>query len=163
MSSRFSSLFGCTRRILLETGNAGKFDRGPRFPCLTPNPTSIKNSPMTNISNLSTTQLRQVLTIKEQIEALQSQIDSIAAEGGEGEAPSPSAIEAPKKHRRSAATRARMAAAQQARWAKIKGTDATDSKPAKKKRRLSAAGRAAIAAAAKARWARVRAERNTTL
>jgi hypothetical protein len=56
-----------------------------------------------------------------------------------------------------------MAAAQQARWAKIKGTDATDSKPAKKKRRLSAAGRAAIAAAAKARWARVRAERNTTL
>lgn len=53
--------------------------------------------------------------------------------------------------------RARMAAAQQARWAKIKGTGATDSRPAKKgKRRLSAAGRAAISAAAKARWARQR-------
>ena len=118
---------------------------------------------MTNISNLSTTQLRQVLTIKEQIEALQSQIDSIAAEGGEGEAPSPSAIEAPKKHRRSAETRARMAAAQQARWAKIKGTDATDSKPAKKDWRSSPAVRAKLSAEAKARWAKARAEGKTRL
>ena len=50
-----------------------------------------------------------------------------------------------------------MAAAQQARWAKIKGPGATDFKPAKRgKRRISAAGRAAMSAAGKARWAKVK-------
>ncbi len=62
----------------------------------------------------------------------------------------------------SAATKAKMAAAQKARWAKLKGgakpAAATASAPApKKKRKMSAAGRAAIVAAAKARWARVNA------
>ena len=32
---------------------------------------------MTNITNLTTTQLNQIIAIKEQIEALQSQIESI--------------------------------------------------------------------------------------
>jgi hypothetical protein len=50
----------------------------------------------------------------------------------------------------SAAGKARMAAAQRARWATVKGQ-------AKPKRKLSAAGRAAIAAAQKARWAKIRA------
>jgi hypothetical protein len=50
----------------------------------------------------------------------------------------------------SAAGKARMAAAQKARWARVKGQ-------AKPKRKLSAAGRAAIAAAQKARWAKIRA------
>jgi hypothetical protein len=112
---------------------------------------------MTNITNLTTTQLRTIIAIKEQIEALQGQIDSVA---GGGEIPIPAAEEAPRKRRRSAAVRARMAAAQQARWAKIKGEAAADSEPSKPakraKRRLSAAGRAAISAAAKARWARMR-------
>jgi hypothetical protein len=49
----------------------------------------------------------------------------------------------------SAAGKARMAAAQRARWAKAKGKT--------KKRKLSAAGRAAIGAAQKARWAKLRA------
>jgi len=50
-----------------------------------------------------------------------------------------------------------MAAAQQARWAKIKETGAMDFKPAKRgKRRISAAGRAAMSAAGKARWAKVK-------
>jgi hypothetical protein len=94
-----------------------------------------------NITELTTTQLRQILAIKEQMETLQSEIDSIAG----GEVPTPADEEFPKKRRRSAAVRARMAAAQQARWAKIKGTVATDFKPAKRgKRRISAAGRAAI-------------------
>jgi hypothetical protein len=113
-----------------------------------------------NIANLTTSQLTQIIAIKEQIEELQSQIESIA--GGDG--PIASALKAPKKHRRSAATRARMAAAQRARWAKINGTEATDSKPPKKgKRRMSKAGRAAISAAAKARWAKARAEGRKTL
>ena len=68
----------------------------------------------------------------------------------------------------SAATKAKMAAAQKARWAKKKGTaDATKavvpatpstSAPApKKKRKMSAAGKANIRAAVKARWAKVEA------
>ncbi len=58
----------------------------------------------------------------------------------------------------SAATKAKMRAAQQARWAKIKGAAPAPAATAKKARRkLSAAGRAAIVAAAKARWAKVNA------
>jgi len=53
----------------------------------------------------------------------------------------------------SAAARARIAAAQRARWAKQK--QATASKPA---RRISRAGRQRIAAAQRARWAKVRAQ-----
>ena len=108
---------------------------------------------MTKLTDLTTTQLRQIIALKEQMETLQSEIDSIAG----GEVPTPADEEFPKKRRRSAAVRARMAAAQQARWAKIKGTGATDFKPAKRgKRRISAAGRAAMSAAGKARWAKVK-------
>ncbi len=66
----------------------------------------------------------------------------------------------------SAATKAKMAAAQKARWAKLKGkaavvaasTTTSPSVPApKRKRKMSAAGRAAIIAATKARWAKIRA------
>ncbi len=52
----------------------------------------------------------------------------------------------------SAVVRARMAAAQRARWAKIKL-----SKPAKAQRRMSAAARNRIAAAQRARWAKLKA------
>ena len=63
----------------------------------------------------------------------------------------------------SAATKAKMAAAQKARWAKLKGkttipATASPSAPAvKKKRKMSAAGKANIRAAVKARWAKVEA------
>jgi hypothetical protein len=112
---------------------------------------------MTNIANLTASQLHQIIAIKEQIEALRRQIESIAAGGSGGEIPIPAVEEAPTTRRRrvSAAGRARMAAAQQARWATIKGTGA---KPAKRgKRRITAAGRAAMSAAGKARWAKFRA------
>ena len=63
-----------------------------------------------------------------------------------------------KKRTMSPAARARIAAAQKARWAKLKGKKAA--KPvARKKHKMSAAGRAAIAAAARVRWAKVRAEK----
>jgi len=55
------------------------------------------------------------------------------------------------KHTMSAATRRKMARAQRARWAKVKG------RAAKPKRKMSAAGRRKIAAAQRARWAKVRA------
>ncbi len=53
----------------------------------------------------------------------------------------------------SASVRRRIAAAQRARWARVKGTQSG----ARPTRRISAAGIARIRAAAKARWARVRA------
>jgi hypothetical protein len=55
----------------------------------------------------------------------------------------------------SAAARRRIAAAQRARWARVKEQQAIPIKAGK--RRISAAGRARIAAAARARWAKVRA------
>jgi hypothetical protein len=146
---------------------------------------------MIHLTHLSTGQLRNILSIREQIETLESEIDSITA--GVGEVPTPATEEAPKKgrRRRSAAVRAKMAAAAKARWAKIKGTGEaiTEEKPAKKgtsrliaagraiiaaekatptttekkDRRSSPATRAKLAAAARARWARVRAEGNKGL
>src|SRR5579863_3926923 len=66
--------------------------------------------------------------------------------------------EPPKRKKFSAASRLKMAMAQKARWAKIRGesvpsTPAATPEPAKVKRKLSAAGRAAIVAATKKRWA----------
>jgi hypothetical protein len=53
----------------------------------------------------------------------------------------------------SAAARARIAAAQRSRWAKVRGSA--------KKRTLSAAARRKIAAAQRARWARVKAAKKS--
>ena len=105
------------------------------------------HSPVTNLRDLTTSQLHRIIAIKEQIEALQGQIESIVAGGGGGGIPIPSAEEAPvpAKRKLSAAHRRKLvkalAKARKIRWAKIKGAAATDSKPAKKKdRRRSPAG-----------------------
>ena len=115
-----------------------------------------------NITNLTTTQLNHIIAIKQRIEALQSQIESIAAGGGDfpvpfaGEAPAP----AKRKYRMSAAHKRKLikalAKARKIRWAKAKAAK-------KKDRRSSPAVRAKLAAAARARWARVRAEGRKTL
>src|ERR1700722_3044518 len=106
---------------------------------------------MTKLTDLSTAQLKRAIDIKEQIEALQAQLDKIEAGG---EMPVPFFKPAKKKRRMSRAGRAAIAAGMKARWARIKGT-AKASKPAKKKdRRSSTATRAKLAAAAQARWAR---------
>jgi hypothetical protein len=120
---------------------------------------------MTNLTDLTTGQLHQILAIKEQIKTLQSQIESIA---GGGEVSSPAAGEAPRKKRRMSPTHRRkvlkaLAKARKIRWAKLKGTKAAR-KPAKGgKRVLSAGHKAKLAAAAKARWAKARAEGKKTL
>jgi hypothetical protein len=130
---------------------------------LTPMPAWHYQSPMTDLANLTTSQLRNVIAIKEQIEALQGQIESIAG-GGEGGMPSPFAAEAPKKRRMSAAARSKIAAGARARWARIKGTVPAAPKPAKKKDRRSSPGvRAKLAAAARVRWKKARAAGKTTL
>jgi hypothetical protein len=96
---------------------------------------------MSNLLSLTTTQLRRAADLKGKIEALQKQLASILG---------PAAAPAPKKQfKMSAAARAKIAAAQKARWAKVK-------KPAAKKRAMSAAVKAKLSALAKARWAKVK-------
>jgi hypothetical protein len=63
----------------------------------------------------------------------------------------------------SAAAKARIAAAQRARWAKVKGRAAAPKKEVKKKRKVSAATKARLAAIAKARWAKVKAAGKSAL
>jgi hypothetical protein len=61
-----------------------------------------------------------------------------------------------KRKKFSLAARKKMAAAQRARWKKIKQSS-EPSQAKRKRRKMSAAGKAAIAAAVKKRWAAVRA------
>jgi hypothetical protein len=104
---------------------------------------------MNSIDSLSAQQLRRAAAIKEQIDTLQSELGKIL--GGNG-----ASRVASGKRTMSAGARARIAAAQRARWAKVKGN-----KPAKSsgggRRKMSPAARAKIAAAAKARWAKAKA------
>jgi hypothetical protein len=119
---------------------------------------------MTNITDLTTAQLKSIIAIKEQIESLQNQIESIAA--SDGEVPTQPTVEAPaparRKYHMTPAHKRKLikalAKARKIRLANLKGEAA-----APKKRRMSGAGRAAISAAAKARWAKVKAEGKKTL
>jgi hypothetical protein len=63
----------------------------------------------------------------------------------------------------SASARARIAAAQKARWAKVRENKKAQAKvvPIRGKRTLSAAARKKIAAAQRARWAKVKAGKKT--
>lgn len=97
----------------------------------------------TTLLNLSTQELRKVVTLKEQIENLQSQL----AETLGGEIPIPG-----KKRTMSASARKRIAAAQKERWAKLREGKQAASLG---KRTMSASARARISAAQKARWAKL--------
>jgi len=116
-----------------------------------------------SILNLTSTQLRRAADLKEKIAGLEDQLAALVS--GTKAAPAPATLpEAPKPAKKggmSAAGRARIAAAQKLRWAKVNAAKAKPGaavRPEKKARRkMSAAGRAAMAAAAKARWAKVRA------
>jgi hypothetical protein len=103
--------------------------------------------------NATPAQLRKAADIQERIQSLQEELGQLL--GGEVSTPA-LATEAPKKKRKfSAAARAKMRAAQKARWAKIKGTaPATSDKPAKKaKKKMSAQGLANIRAGVAKRMA----------
>ena len=126
-----------------------------------------------NLKDLTTAQLTRIISIKEQIESLQAEIDSIAsAGGGEVPVPAPDAKPARKKYKMSPAHRRNLlkalAKARKARWAKIKGTstpvaDKPAAKEKKAKRTMSPAARAKIAAAARARWKLAKAAGKSTL
>ena len=105
---------------------------------------------MTKLLDLTVDQLQRVISLKEQIEALEAELANF---GGTN----PVQPDLPKGrgvYKRSKAVRMAMATAQRMRWAKLKGGD--EAITPKKKRKMSAAGRAKIAAAAKARWAKAR-------
>ena len=105
---------------------------------------------MSSIANLSVQQLRQAADLKEKITALENELSQLLGSSSKAVA-APSAVKSPKKNGgMSAAGKAKIAAAQKARWAKINATKsavkpaATPAKvavTAKCKRRLkSAAG-----------------------
>ncbi|MGC9974451.1 MAG: hypothetical protein ABSC36_03560 [Gaiellaceae bacterium] len=104
-----------------------------------------------NITSLSPKQLRKAADIQEKIQSLQEELGQLL--GGEASTPA-QPTEAPTKRKFSAYTRAKMRAAQQARWAKLKGT-APSAKPVKKaKRKMTAAWRKALERAWAARRAK---------
>jgi len=109
---------------------------------------------MSNLLSLSSAQLKRAAAIKDQIEGLNHELAGLL--GASASATKPA--KASKKGGMSPAGRARVAAAQRARWAKINAAKPAAKAPAKKKKfTMSAAAKAKISAAAKARWAKVRA------
>lgn len=128
---------------------------------------------MPNLSSLTLEQLIRAVAIKREIEVLKSQLDNIEGDGAvvipvkRGRKPKlqlPNAVaQEPWKRKFSAASRAKMAAAQQARWAKRKGTtvdsvagiapEVAVAEEPKKKRKMTKSE------AAKARWAKIKAEK----
>ena len=109
--------------------------------------------------------LKRAVALAEQIETLQAELAGILGSTKSESSPapvSPAAVTTSKKKKGklSAEGLANIRAAQQARWAKVKGKSAPTKKKAatgKKKGKMSAAGRAAIIAAQKLRWAKVNA------
>ena len=90
------------------------------------------------------TQLRKAADIQEKIQSLQEELGQLLG----GEVPTPAqSTEAPRKYKFSAAGRARMRAAQKARWAKIRAAKAP------RKRKMSAQGLANIRAGVAKRMA----------
>jgi hypothetical protein len=109
------------------------------------------------LSSLTVNQLRNAADLKEKIGALNKELASILG------ASAPVSAKAPKTSTMSAASRAKIAAAQKVRWAKVKGTKAVV-KPVKpaatapaKKSKMSVAAKARLSALAKARWAKIKA------
>jgi hypothetical protein len=119
---------------------------------------------MTNLQNLTVEQLRKVVAIKEEIESLEAKLAKIGDGARRGRPPGLAAVPVVRRRRKmSAAAKARIGAAQRARWAKVKGSKAAPAKKIKGKRKVNAATRARLAAIARARWAKVKASGKSTL
>jgi hypothetical protein len=107
-----------------------------------------------SILNLSVRQLKQAVAIKERIAGLEKGLGRVLRGG----TTAPAGRRPRKKRTMGPAARARIAAAQRARWAKLRRRMAPASRPAGKAiRRVSAAVRAKLAKIARKRWAKVKA------
>jgi len=106
-----------------------------------------------NPNTLTSSQLMRAAKIKDQIDALNKQLNSIL--GGSVAAP----IAKAPKGGMSAAGKARIAAAQRRRWAKIHAAKGGSKvvTPSKTRPKISPEGLARIKAAQKARWAKIKA------
>ena len=119
------------------------------------------------MTNLSLAQLRHAVSIKERIDGLQAELNQLLGKSAPvaptAKAASVAAvIDGRRGRKRSPEMRARMAAAQRARWANNKKPAAAPVKVAapaarKRKRSFSPEAIARISAAAKARWAKAKA------
>src|ERR1035437_7171207 len=101
---------------------------------------------MEKFTYLTPKQLRRAADVKERIDALEKELGQLLG----ASAPASAAAAAPKRKKISAAGIARMRAAQRARWAAIKKSQAPANPAPKRKRKISAAGRARLAALARA-------------
>jgi hypothetical protein len=108
------------------------------------------------MTHLSASQLRRAAGIKHKIELLQKKLTRLLAS-------TDGTVALRKRRKLSAAGRARIAAAQRARWAKVKGRKSAAKPVRKARRKMSAAARAKIAAAARARWKKAKAQGKKTL
>ena len=115
------------------------------------------------MNNPTLDQWKRGLAIAEQIAALEQQLAAILHGQSVSAAPaaktSPGSAK-PQKGKMSAEGRARIVAAQKARWAKIRSgakAPVAAKAPAKKKRTMSPEVKAKLAAAMKARWAAAKA------
>jgi len=121
-----------------------------------------------SITNLTSQQLRQAAELKDKISALENQLSQLvgaapvvkAATAATAAKVSPVQAPPKKKGTMSAAGKARIIAAQKARWAKIRAAKAAVAKPATKpdskpaaKGKMTAATKAALSARLKAYWA----------
>jgi len=126
---------------------------------------------MINIQNLTSSQLRKVITIKEHIEELEAELNALV--GGSSDTPvvaarGPGRPKGKGRRKMSAAAKERIAAAQRARWARVhaaagKKAPAPAAKNGRKRRKMSPAVRAKLAAIARARWAKVKASGKSAL
>ena len=129
-----------------------------------------------SITDLTSQQLRQAADLQERIQELQAELNQLL--GGEASVQvttktpvAPEAATEPKKRRKrfSAETRAKMAAAQKARWTVKRGgkqeasqaSTTAEPAPKPKKKQVSDALLKALAKARETRWAKVRAEKGT--
>lgn len=114
-----------------------------------------------SLIKLTPAQLRHAADLKEKIEALEQELSQLSGAPVTAVAAAEVAATPAKRARKkiSAAGLARMRAAQQARWARVRGT-APAAQPGKRgPSKMSPAARARIAAAQRARWARLRGAR----
>ena len=101
--------------------------------------------------------LEEALNLRKQIDSLQKRMSALM---GGNSAPSSAPAKSRGRRKMSAAARAKIGAAQRARWAKVKKSSGPNAEPAPKKAKragkkggITPAGRAKLAAAMRARWA----------
>jgi len=107
------------------------------------------------LAELSVRQLKRALAIKQEIADLENELGQLLGEEETAAGPAPRT----RKRKMSAAARAKISAAQKARWADQKTEPTPEKALRKKKRIISAEGRAGLIAGAKARWAKYNAEK----